>query len=81
MPGRQHWRKRAAGTFGDVAVFSFQINKNMTCGEGGCVVTSDLNLHERAFACHDTGTCATREGPRDVRRSVTLSMGTWLPPG
>lgn len=43
------------GTFGDVGVFSFQINKNMTCGEGGCVVTNDLSLYKRAFACHDTG--------------------------
>lgn len=50
------------GTFGDVAVFSFQINKNMTCGEGGCVVTSDLNLHERAFACHDTGYMRDEKG-------------------
>ena len=43
------------GTFGDMGVFSFQINKNMTCGEGGCVVTNDLSLYKRAFACHDTG--------------------------
>lgn len=43
------------GTFGDMGVFSFQINKNMTCGEGGCVVTNDSDLYKRAFACHDTG--------------------------
>ena len=43
------------GTFGNMGVFSFQINKNMTSGEGGCVVTNDAELHQRAFACHDTG--------------------------
>src|SRR5579862_5471631 len=30
------------GTFGDMATFSFQMNKNMTSGEGGCVVTNDM---------------------------------------
>ncbi len=50
------------GTFGDMAVFSFQINKNMTCGEGGCVVTNDPNLHQRAFACHDTGYMRDEKG-------------------
>jgi dTDP-4-amino-4,6-dideoxygalactose transaminase len=48
-------RGRSAGTFGDMAVFSFQLNKNMTAGEGGCVVTDDDRLFQRAFACHDLG--------------------------
>ncbi len=43
------------GTFGDVAIFSFQMNKNMTSGEGGCVVTNDPQLFRRIFACHDLG--------------------------
>ena len=43
------------GTFGDIAIFSFQMNKNMTSGEGGAVVTNDDNLYRRTFACHDLG--------------------------
>lgn len=43
------------GSFGDMGVFSFQMNKNMTAGEGGCVVTNDERLYRRAFACHDMG--------------------------
>jgi 8-amino-3,8-dideoxy-alpha-D-manno-octulosonate transaminase len=43
------------GTFGDMGVFSFQMNKNMSSGEGGCVVTSDTRLWRRAFASHDLG--------------------------
>ena len=43
------------GTFGDIGTFSFQMNKNMTAGEGGCVVTNDDRLYRRAFACHDMG--------------------------
>src|SRR5271157_5976659 len=43
------------GTFGDLGIFSFQMNKNMSAGEGGCVVTDDFRLYQRAFACHDMG--------------------------
>ncbi len=43
------------GTFGDMGIYSFQMNKNMTAGEGGCVITNDLRLYRRAFACHDLG--------------------------
>jgi dTDP-4-amino-4,6-dideoxygalactose transaminase len=42
-------------TFGDMAIFSFQMNKNMTSGEGGWLVTNDVRLYHRAVACHDTG--------------------------
>lgn len=50
------------GTFGDIGVFSFQINKNMTAGEGGCVVTNDYRLYQRAFACHDLGYARDENG-------------------
>jgi 8-amino-3,8-dideoxy-alpha-D-manno-octulosonate transaminase len=46
---------KMAGSFGDISIFSFQINKNMTCGEGGAVLTNELSLHERVFGIHDTG--------------------------
>jgi len=48
-------RGRPVGGFGDMAIFSFQTNKNMTAGEGGCVVTNDVRLYRRAFAAHDLG--------------------------
>jgi dTDP-4-amino-4,6-dideoxygalactose transaminase len=53
---------KKTGTFGDMGVFSFQINKNMTCGEGGCIVTNDSRLYQRAFACHDTGYVRDKNG-------------------
>ncbi len=53
---------RKVGAFGDMAIFSFQMNKNMTSGEGGCVVTGDLQLHRRAVACHDLGYPRNDEG-------------------
>lgn len=50
------------GTFGDMAIFSFQMNKNMTAGEGGCVVTNNFQLYQRAFACHDLGYARDQNG-------------------
>ncbi len=50
------------GTFGDMGTFSFQMNKNMTSGEGGCVVTNDFRLYRRAFACHDLGYARDEKG-------------------
>lgn len=44
-----------AGDFGDIGIFSFQMNKHMTTGEGGMVVTNDESLYRRAFAMHDLG--------------------------
>lgn len=38
---------RSLGTFGEVGVFSFFSNKNMTTGEGGMVVTRDEALAQR----------------------------------
>lgn len=41
--GTEYKGKRIGG-FGDIQVFSFHPNKNMTTGEGGCVVTRDEKL-------------------------------------
>lgn len=61
------------GSFGDMAAFSFQMNKNMTAGEGGCVVTNDDRLYRRAFACHDLG-YARDEGGRLIFTDPDLCL-------
>jgi dTDP-4-amino-4,6-dideoxygalactose transaminase len=38
------YKGRRIGSFGDIQVFSFHPNKNMTTGEGGCVATRDEKL-------------------------------------
>ncbi|HCE10612.1 MAG TPA: aminotransferase DegT [Oxalobacteraceae bacterium] len=35
------WQGRRIGTFGDFASFSFQVNKNVMTGEGGCLVVNN----------------------------------------
>ena len=35
---------KVVGSFGDIVCFSFDGIKNITCGEGGCVVSNDLEV-------------------------------------
>ena len=53
---------KKVGSFGDMAIFSFQMNKNMTSGEGGAVVTGDLRLYRRALASQDNGYARDEKG-------------------
>lgn len=49
------YRGRPVGSMGDINAFSLQLNKTITAGEGGAVVTSDPVLFERAARFHDLG--------------------------
>ena len=49
------YRGRALGTLGDIGAFSLQLEKNVTTGEGGAVVTADDSLHLRAARYQDQG--------------------------
>lgn len=42
------WNGQRIGAFGDLASFSFQANKNITCAEGGCLVLADAQEALRA---------------------------------
>ena len=57
---------KAVGRFGGIGIFSFQLNKNMTSGEGGMVVTDDPKLFRRIVALHDLGYARTPAGRLDV---------------
>lgn len=56
---------RPVGSFGDMAIYSFQLNKNMTSGEGGMIVCDDETLYKRAFAMHDLGYARNEAGRLD----------------
>ncbi len=53
---------RMAGSFGDMAIFSFQINKNITAGEGGAVLTNSEDLYKKSYAIHDLGYVKDTQG-------------------
>jgi 8-amino-3,8-dideoxy-alpha-D-manno-octulosonate transaminase len=46
---------RALGTIGDIGTFSLQLEKNVTAGEGGVVVTNDERLYARSARYQDQG--------------------------
>jgi len=49
------WETGPVGSLGDVGAFSFQSSKNLSCGEGGALVTSDEEILERAYAMYNVG--------------------------
>lgn len=49
------FRGRPLGSIGRVGIFSLQLNKNITSGEGGLLVTDDERIYYRAFSAHDMG--------------------------
>jgi dTDP-4-amino-4,6-dideoxygalactose transaminase len=64
---------KKVGSFGDMGIFSFQMNKNMSSGEGGCVVTNDTRLYQRAVASHDNG-YARDESGRAIYDNLDLCL-------
>jgi 8-amino-3,8-dideoxy-alpha-D-manno-octulosonate transaminase len=49
------YKDRPVGSLGDIGIYSMQINKTITAGEGGALVTNDPLLFERAARFHDLG--------------------------
>lgn len=49
------YKGRPVGSIGDCGIYSFQVNKTISPGEGGAVVTSDPYVFERAARFHDVG--------------------------
>ncbi len=58
---------RPAGSFGDIAVFAFYPNKQITTGEGGVVVTDDPTLAETMRSLRNQGRDADGTWLRHVR--------------
>jgi 8-amino-3,8-dideoxy-alpha-D-manno-octulosonate transaminase len=49
------YKGRPVGSLGDIGIYSMQLHKTITSGEGGAVVTNDPALFERATRFHDLG--------------------------
>ena len=58
------------GSIGDIGAFSLNINKTITCGDGGMVITNNQKFYERAFAFHDQGHKPLRMGLEMGKRSI-----------
>jgi dTDP-4-amino-4,6-dideoxygalactose transaminase len=64
------YRGKAIGTVGAIGAFSLNINKTITSGDGGLVISDDTGLYERAFGYHDQGHKPLRMGLEIGTRSI-----------
>jgi perosamine synthetase len=68
--------RRPAGSFGDIGVFGFYPNKQVTTGEGGMIVTDDKRLADLCTSMRSQG--------RPIRPSMrpdsngASALGSWL---
>lgn len=63
------------GGIGDIGCFSLQLNKVITTGEGGMVVTENPKLYERAVRYHDQGMFREKEGFLNAGAQGELLIG------
>jgi len=49
------YKGKKLGSIGDAGCFSFQSSKNLTCGEGGMVITNDENLYDMMNSLRNVG--------------------------
>lgn len=47
------WGGRKVGTLGKLGCFSFQASKNLNSGEGGAILSNDIDLLEKCYAFHN----------------------------
>tara|TARA_B100000315_G_C14535387_1_gene568208 strand:+ start:496 stop:1659 length:1164 start_codon:yes stop_codon:yes gene_type:complete len=50
------YKNKMIGTLGDIGCFSFHSVKNITCGEGGVLVTNNKEIYKKAIVMRDKGT-------------------------
>jgi dTDP-4-amino-4,6-dideoxygalactose transaminase len=62
------YRGKPAGSYGDMAICSFQQRKVVTTGEGGMVLTKSAALYERAVRMSDLGLYRTEHQERAPRK-------------
>ncbi len=69
------FKGKRVGSFGRVGMFSFQLNKNATSGEGGLLITDDEELYWKMNAAHDLGIPWRGAAPDDQPADFTWGTG------
>ena len=64
------YKGKSVGTHGRIGTFSLNVYKTITGGDGGMVITDDVDLYKRAFAVHDQGHLPLRQGVEQGKRTV-----------
>ncbi|MEQ1721789.1 MAG: aminotransferase class I/II-fold pyridoxal phosphate-dependent enzyme [Pseudobdellovibrio sp.] len=68
------FENKKLGSFGDFGCFSLNENKNISCGEGGILVTQNRESFEKAFCLHD-GPAQFNPTKKDFFKEITPFMG------
>ncbi len=58
------YKKKYLGTLADIGIFSFDFGKNITTGEGGCILTNDKKKYLFFKQYHDHGHMLLKHLPR-----------------
>jgi 8-amino-3,8-dideoxy-alpha-D-manno-octulosonate transaminase len=66
---------RMVGSFGEIATFSLQYNKNFTTGEGGIITTSNEVLHRKCVSFQDVGFERDEDGISVPKGTPFVSFG------
>lgn len=61
-----NYHDKYVGSMGQMGIFSLQMNKILTAGEGGVIATDDKMLFERAWRYHDHGDLRASFGSQPV---------------
>lgn len=69
------YKGRYCGSFGDVGCFSLQMNKILTTGDGGAIITNNDIVYERAVRYHDQGMFREREGFLSMNAEDDIFVG------
>jgi dTDP-4-amino-4,6-dideoxygalactose transaminase len=67
---------KLAGTFGDLAAFSFHDTKNITCGEGGATIVNRVDWIHQAEVARDKGTNRTQFFRGEVDKYTWVNKGS-----
>ncbi|MEI8309504.1 MAG: aminotransferase class I/II-fold pyridoxal phosphate-dependent enzyme [Verrucomicrobiota bacterium] len=72
------YQDRPVGSFGDIAVFSFQANKVLASGEGGALLCDEDKIFARAVRYHDLGLCRPLFAA-EINETIDRDKGATLP--
>ena len=75
------YKGKQAGSFGDLATFSFHETKNVISGEGGALVVNREDLIERAEIIREKGTNRSRFFRGEVDKYTWVDIGSSYLPG
>ena len=69
------YQDKYLGSFGDLSVISFHESKNITCGEGGCLILNNDKFADRAEILLEKGTNRTQFRKGEVNKYEWVDLG------